>query len=163
MGVTALLVAIAAALAAPPDDCVVAVATPIYQGVGWTHFVDVADECDLAVICEVGTTVDPEPTYTVHLAPGETIRVRTRYGSPTWVFDPLVTCEARDTAMHLAGPRRRALRSWNAGLFIVSSIRPRDVVRVPVLRGGGRPHTCAPRGLSRRRARRIARRVRRLE
>lgn len=95
MGVTALLVAIAAAVAAPPDDCVVAVATPIYQGVGWSHFVDVADECDLAVTCEVGTTVDPEPTYTVHLAPGETIRVRTRYGSPTWVFDPLVTCEAR--------------------------------------------------------------------
>lgn len=75
-----------------PAPCFHAWATPIYQGVGWTHFVDVANDCPVEIACEVSTTVDPSPTYPIRVAPGEIVRVRTRYGTFTPEFDAIVQC-----------------------------------------------------------------------
>lgn len=87
--------AIAAAVAtAGPGraPCFRAWATPIYQGVGWSHFVDVANDCEVEIACEVATTVDPAPTYPVRIPAGEIVRVRTRYGSFTSQYEPIVEC-----------------------------------------------------------------------
>ena len=95
LGVAALaLGSVRVALSAEPVEatCVEARATPLYQGVGWTHFVDVDNACDRPVACSVATTVDPEPTYRIELRPTESTRVRTRYGSNTPVFGALVRC-----------------------------------------------------------------------
>jgi hypothetical protein len=91
--VIATLLATCLAVAEPaPSPCFRAWATPIYQGVGWTHFVDVANDCPVEIACEVATTVDPSPTYATRVAPGEVVRVRTRYGSVTPEFDAIVRC-----------------------------------------------------------------------
>jgi hypothetical protein len=75
-----------------PPPCFSAWATPIYQGVGWTHFVDVANDCPVEIACEVATTVDPSPMYPTRVLPAEVVRVRTRYGSVTPEFDAIVRC-----------------------------------------------------------------------
>jgi hypothetical protein len=81
--------------AEPPQDetdCVRVQATPIYQGYGWTHFVDVRNDCRKAITCDVATDIDPEPKYRVQLQPTEATRVRTRVGSNTREFRPIVEC-----------------------------------------------------------------------
>jgi hypothetical protein len=83
---------VAAVEAEPP--CFRASAVPQYIGVGWTHFVDVANDCEVPIECEVSTTVDPSPTIPVVVQVADTVRVRTRYGSNTWVFRPVVRCRA---------------------------------------------------------------------
>lgn len=77
----------------PAPPCFAAQASPLYQGFGWTHFVEVFNACAVEITCEVATTVDPSPAYLVTVPPGEAMSVRTRYGSNTPVFDPIVTCE----------------------------------------------------------------------
>lgn len=85
-------------LAGPADDqseaeCVAAAARPTYEGLGWVHYVDIVNACTFEVQCEVSTSVDPSPTYTVVLRPDEAVRVRTRAGSPTFVYQPIVRCQ----------------------------------------------------------------------
>jgi hypothetical protein len=75
-----------------PWPCFSARASPVYQGVGWTHFVDVVNDCADSIACDVATTVDPQPVHAIRVAPGEIARVRTRYGSVTWAFEPIVEC-----------------------------------------------------------------------
>ena len=86
-------------LADPADpqreaQCVAAAARPTYEGFGWAHHVDVVNECTFDVQCEVSTTVDPSPTYDVVLRPDEMVRVRTRAGSPTFLYQPIVRCQS---------------------------------------------------------------------
>lgn len=76
-----------------PEDCVEARAAPYYQGFGWTHYVEVLNLCDAPLQCLVATSVDPEPTYELVVPAYETETIRTRYGSNTWVYSPIVTCE----------------------------------------------------------------------
>jgi hypothetical protein len=65
---------------------------PQYIGVGWTHFVDVANGCGVPIDCDVATSVDPSPTIPVVVPVDDVVRVRTRYGSVTWEFLPIVSC-----------------------------------------------------------------------
>lgn len=77
----------------PALDCVRARAVPIYEGLGWSHYVEVSNLCDVRVDCLVGSDVDPEPRYRVVLDTGDSELVRTRYGSPTSIYTPIVSCE----------------------------------------------------------------------
>lgn len=74
------------------ESCVVVRANPLYQGLGWSHFVELANVCDVDFVCRVSTTVDPTPVHEVELSPGEMQLIRTRQGSPSPLFEPIVTC-----------------------------------------------------------------------
>ena len=78
---------------AEPEEltCFGAWARPIYQGLGWTHFVDVFNACGFALTCQVATTVDVAP-IAVSIPDGLLVRVRVRYGSNTPEYAPLVSC-----------------------------------------------------------------------
>src|SRR5689334_6794831 len=64
------------------DDCTVVSANAPYQGMGYTHVVEVKNNCAKPVTCEVWTDVDPQPHYTLQVSPGESASVATRKGSP---------------------------------------------------------------------------------
>jgi hypothetical protein len=91
---------------APPQEvaCFTARAVPIYEGLGWTHFVDVANGCATAIMCEVATDVDPFPSHSVMIPTRETRRVRTRVLSSTNRFLPLVRCTAARASSSDAPP-----------------------------------------------------------
>ena len=57
--------------------------------------------CTFDLVCEVATSVDPAPTHVLDIAAGTSARVRTRYGSNTPLYRPIVACAAGSTA----GPR----------------------------------------------------------
>lgn len=84
------------AAAAPREpqssDCHVARPTPIYEGLGWSHYVEITNLCDIPVQCIVATNVDPLPEYDVVVGPRESERIRTRYGSASPIYSPVVSC-----------------------------------------------------------------------
>jgi hypothetical protein len=75
------------------DGCVVATAVPRYQGYGYTHTVELKNNCTRAVSCELWTDVDPTPHQTVQVQPGETGSVTTRKGSPAREFKAEKSCK----------------------------------------------------------------------
>jgi hypothetical protein len=75
-----------------PDACYGVRAVAIYEGFGWTHYVDVDNGCERRIACDVATSVDPLPTHGIVVAAGETRRVRVRVGSNTWEFEGRVFC-----------------------------------------------------------------------
>ena len=52
------------------------------EAFGYTHVVTLHNGCQKAVSCQLWSSVDPDPRYTVNAAPGEMAEVITRRGSP---------------------------------------------------------------------------------
>jgi hypothetical protein len=82
----------------PPEpdassDCHEVRATAVYEGVGWSHYVQIANLCDVPIACTVATDIDPEPRYDVFIDANDLGVIRTRYGSPSPLYTPLVSCE----------------------------------------------------------------------
>jgi hypothetical protein len=75
------------------DDCTVATASAPYQGMGYTHMVELKNNCAKPVTCEVWTNVDPQPRYTLQVKPGESASVATRKGSPAREFKAQKSCK----------------------------------------------------------------------
>jgi hypothetical protein len=75
------------------EACHEARGTAIYEGLGWTHYVEIFNACDVALLCSVATDIDPEPRYDVIVDPNQTGVVRIRWGSPAPYFSPSVSCE----------------------------------------------------------------------
>ena len=75
------------------DSCTTATAAPRYQGYGYTHIVELKNNCARAVTCELWTDVDPTPRQTVQVQPGETGSVTTRKGSPAREYKAEKSCK----------------------------------------------------------------------
>ena len=71
-------------------------ATSINEGVGWSHYVEITNVCDVPIECLVATDVDPWPEYFVVVPSRDTERVRTRFGSAFAVYTPIVSCTIDD-------------------------------------------------------------------
>lgn len=52
------------------------------EAYGYKHVVTLRNGCDKPVECQVWTDVDPEPRNTLRAAPGESVELVTRIGSP---------------------------------------------------------------------------------
>lgn len=63
------------------DSCAEATGSARMQGLGYTHVVTLKNGCDKPVECAVWTNVDSE-RIVVRAAPGESVEVITRRGSP---------------------------------------------------------------------------------
>lgn len=63
-----------------------------YAAYGYDHIVEIANECEKAMLCTVMTDVNPEVT-SVSLAAGQTRSVVTFRGSPAREFKATVLCE----------------------------------------------------------------------
>lgn len=70
------------AKAVPADACAEARGSARYEGYGYTHVVTLHNGCEKPVECALWTDVDAEPRTTVQLAPGQSIEIVTRRGSP---------------------------------------------------------------------------------
>ncbi len=116
------------------ESCIVVRGNPLYQGLGWSHFVELVNVCDVDFLCRVSTTIDPTPVHEVELAPGQTQLVRTRQGAPSPIFEPIVSC-SRPTW----GPPARQERGEgrNGGLGHAASRRWGDEVFLRRAQGGG--------------------------
>ena len=75
------------------DDCTAVTPLAPYQGMGYTHLVEIKNNCAKPVTCEVWTDVDPQPRYTLKANPGETASVATRKGSPAREFKAQKSCK----------------------------------------------------------------------
>lgn len=82
----------ASATAANQPTCYRYRAAPLYQGLGWSHVVEVTNDCDRPLRCAVSTDVDPDPRHVAVLRPGQTLGFRTRVGSPSREYRPIVEC-----------------------------------------------------------------------
>jgi hypothetical protein len=78
-----------------PGECAVATAGTRMEPFGFTHVVTVRNGCDKPITCEVWTDVDPTPRQTVNAAPGETVDVVTRLGSPATAVTAFKECRFR--------------------------------------------------------------------
>lgn len=74
-----------------PVTCVRAWPEARYRNYGYDHIVHVLSRCRLRAICDVSTSVRPEPIR-VRIAPREHQRVLTFRGSPRRQFIPNVQC-----------------------------------------------------------------------
>ena len=70
------------AKAVPADACAEARGSARYEAYGYTHVVTLRNGCDKPVECALWTNVDPEPRTSVQAAPGQSIDIVTRRGSP---------------------------------------------------------------------------------
>ena len=52
------------------------------EAYGYKHVVTLRNGCDKPIECDVWTDVDPSPRHHLRAAPGETVEVVTRVGSP---------------------------------------------------------------------------------
>jgi hypothetical protein len=66
------------------------------EAYGYTHVVELRNDCARPVTCEVWTDVDPEPKSTLTAMPGETDSVVTRRGSPASEVNAQSRCRYRD-------------------------------------------------------------------
>lgn len=66
-----------------------------YQGLGYTHFAIVKNECASALACELYSDVDPETRHRVTVPARETHEEALRRGSPASAFKLGYRCEAR--------------------------------------------------------------------
>jgi hypothetical protein len=82
---------------APPGhpECVHVRTEARYVAYGYDHVVEIANECEKAMLCTVMTDVNPETT-SVSVAAGQTRGVVTFRGSPAREFKATVLCEEPD-------------------------------------------------------------------
>jgi hypothetical protein len=78
-----------------PGGCAIATAGTRMEPFGFTHVVTLRNGCDKPITCEVWTDVDPTPRQTVNAAPGETVEVVTRLGSPATAVTAFKECRFR--------------------------------------------------------------------
>jgi hypothetical protein len=98
---------IASTLMAPEaDDCYEVRALAMYEGVGWTHYVEIVNTCDVGLACSVATDIDPEPRYDVVVEAQQTGIVRIRWGSPAPYVSPIVSCEPLEPPPPAGGEAR---------------------------------------------------------
>jgi hypothetical protein len=72
-------------------DCVTASGVVRPDGIGYRHFVHVANACDFAVDCRISTDVNPQ-VQNVHVEPGGQTDVMTFLSSPARTFVARVEC-----------------------------------------------------------------------
>jgi hypothetical protein len=65
------------------------------EAYGYTHVVSLRNTCDKPVECDVWTDVDPAPRHRLRAAPGETVEVVTRLGSPASQVSAQKECKFR--------------------------------------------------------------------
>jgi hypothetical protein len=65
------------------------------EAYGYKHVVSLRNGCDKPVDCEVWTDVDPTPRQVLRAAPGETVEVVTRIGSPASEVSAQKECKFR--------------------------------------------------------------------
>lgn len=75
-----------------PGNCAQATAGTRMEAYGFTHVVTLRNGCDKPIACEVWTDVDPTPRHTLRAAPGETVEVVTRLGSPASAVTAFKEC-----------------------------------------------------------------------
>lgn len=76
-----------------PSTCVSSRGEARNWGLGYKHVVVIRNGCEYAVVCSVGTDVQPE-RYTVRVEKGATEEVVTLLNSPALTFRPAVECTA---------------------------------------------------------------------
>jgi hypothetical protein len=74
-----------------PSTCVASRGEARNWGLGYKHVVVIRNGCEYAVVCSVGTDVQPE-RYTVRVEKGATEEVVTLLNSPALTFRPSVDC-----------------------------------------------------------------------
>jgi len=79
------------AAATPDVPCVRVWGEARYRGLGYEHVVHLENGCEKPMVCDVATSVNPEPQR-VALAPSEATAVITFVGSPAREFVPRVEC-----------------------------------------------------------------------
>ena len=79
----------------PADTCAEATAIARYEGLGYTHRVQLRNGCAKAVECALWTDVDPEPRQTVRVAAGESAEIVTRRLSPARELTAHKSCTYR--------------------------------------------------------------------
>lgn len=85
----------APAPAKTPGNCAQVSAGTRMEPFGFTHVVTLHNGCDKPITCEVWTDVDPTPRQTLNAAPGETVDVVTRLGSPATAVTAFKECRFR--------------------------------------------------------------------
>jgi hypothetical protein len=78
-----------------PGNCAQVTAGTRMEPFGFTHVVTLRNGCDKPVSCEVWTDVDPTPRQTLNAAPGESVDVVTRIGSPASAVTAFKECRFR--------------------------------------------------------------------
>lgn len=85
----------AAPPAKTPGNCAQVTAGTRMEPFGFTHVVTFRNGCDKPVTCEVWTDVDPTPRQSLSAAPGESVDVVTRIGSPASAVTAFKECRFR--------------------------------------------------------------------
>lgn len=67
-----------------PSACASVKGSVRSEAFGYKHVVTLFNGCDKPVECQVWTDVDPTPRQQLSAAPGETVEVITRIGSPAF-------------------------------------------------------------------------------
>jgi hypothetical protein len=75
-----------------PAACASVTGSVRSEGIGYKHLVTLHNGCDKPVECQVWTDVDPEPRNKLRAAPGESVEVITRIGSPASVVTASKEC-----------------------------------------------------------------------
>jgi hypothetical protein len=78
-----------------PGNCAQVTAGTRMEPFGFTHVVTLRNGCDKPVTCDVWTDVDPTPRQTLSAAPGESVDVVTRIGSPASAVTAFKECRFR--------------------------------------------------------------------
>jgi hypothetical protein len=78
-----------------PGNCAQVTAGTRMEPFGFTHVVTLRNGCDKPVTCEVWTDVDPTPRQALSAAPGESVDVVTRIGSPASAVTAFKECRFR--------------------------------------------------------------------
>lgn len=78
-----------------PGACASVKGGVIAEAFGYKHVVTLFNGCDKAVECQVWTDVDPSPRQLLTAAPGETVQVITRIGSPAREVSAHSECKFR--------------------------------------------------------------------
>ena len=86
-----MLSAIRPARGADPS-CIETRAEARWVGLGYNHFVWVLNHCDRTAICDVSTSVNPEPQK-VTVPPAQVVGVVTFLGSPASAFTARAECQ----------------------------------------------------------------------
>ncbi len=77
--------------AANKAGCITWTTETRYEGLGYNHYVHFESACKEAMVCQVTTNANPDPT-TATIAPGGKATVLTFRGSPASEFTARVTC-----------------------------------------------------------------------
>jgi hypothetical protein len=78
-----------------PGACASVKGTVRAEAFGYKHIVTLFNGCDKAVECQIWTDVDPSPRQLLTAAPGESVEVVTRIGSPAFEVTAHSECKFR--------------------------------------------------------------------